>query len=146
MSMLLSKKSIMVKEKNFRSIRRKKPRDIDDTWTAWYWFWAYLFWSPKLGKEAELGPGSFRSFETSDRAKIKSIKAIFTKELQNKEIQYEINQIKKVEEKVQRKDLICETNKHTYHFYQFETVRSFGDSIFSSKIKATQEMMPIKTI
>lgn len=26
--MLMSKKSIMVKEKDFRSIRRKKPRDI----------------------------------------------------------------------------------------------------------------------
>ena len=43
-----------------------------------------------------------------------------------------LNENKKVEEKIDRKDLIYETNIHIIQ--QFEAMRSFGDSIFSGKI------------
>ena len=50
------------------------------------------------------------------------------------EIENEIYEIKKWEEKIKRKHLKYETNKHLYDFQQFETMRSFGDSIYTGKI------------
>ena len=35
--------------------------------------------------------------------------------------------LKKIEDKVNRKDLKCKTNKYKYGFTKFETIRSFGD-------------------
>ena len=43
----------------------------------------------------------------------------------------EIYEIKKWEEKVKQKDLKYKTKKYTYDFQQYETVKSFGESIYS---------------
>ena len=43
------------------------------------------------------------------------------------EIKNEIDEIKKWEEKIERKDLKYKTNIYIHDFQQFETIRSFGD-------------------
>ena len=50
------------------------------------------------------------------------------------EIKNEIDEIKKWEEKIERKDLKYKTNKYLSDCQQFERVRSFGDSIYTVKI------------
>ena len=50
------------------------------------------------------------------------------------EIKNEIDEIIKWEEKNNRKDLKYTTNKYLYDFQQFETIRFFGDSIYTGKI------------
>ena len=42
--------------------------------------------------------------------------------------------MKKWEEKIRRKDLVCKINKYKYDFHQYETKRSFDDSIYNIKI------------
>ena len=54
--------------------------------------------------------------------------------MRNNEIKTETDEIKKWEDKNKRKELKYEINKYTYDFQQFETIRSFGDSIYTGKI------------
>ena len=68
----------------------------------------------------------------------KSIERNFRKDLKNSEIRNELNEIKKLEERIDRNDLKYETNKYVYNFQQFETIRSWDDSIFSEKISISQ--------
>ena len=53
--------------------------------------------------------------------------------MKNNEIKTEIDEIKRWEEKITGKDLIYKTNKYKYDFLQYETIRSFGDSICNGK-------------
>ena len=46
----------------------------------------------------------------------------------------EIDEIKKLKEKIKGKDLKYETKKHIYEFQQYETIRSFGESIYNCKV------------
>ena len=50
-------------------------------------------------------------------------------------IKNEIDEIKKCEEKIKRKDLKYETKKYIYDFQQYETIRSFGESVHTRKAK-----------
>ena len=52
----------------------------------------------------------------------------------NNEIENEIDDIKKSEKKFNRKDLIQRENKNEYDFQQYETIRSFGENIYTGKI------------
>ena len=54
--------------------------------------------------------------------------------MRNNEIKNEIDEIKKWEGKIKRKDLKYETKKYIYDFQQYETIRSFGDNIYDNKI------------
>ena len=54
--------------------------------------------------------------------------------MRTNEIKNEINEIKKWEEKFRRKDLVYKANKYKYDFQQYETIRSFRDSIYNGKI------------
>ena len=49
-----------------------------------------------------------------------------------------MNQIKKWREKTKRKNLKHETKTYVYDFQQYETVRSFGDSICARKINIVE--------
>ena len=49
-----------------------------------------------------------------------------------------IDEIKKREEKIRRKDLLCKTNRCKYDFQQYETIRFFGDSIYNGKISTDE--------
>ena len=50
--------------------------------------------------------------------------------MRTNEIKNEIDRIEEWHEKIERKDLKCETKKYIYDFQQYETIRSFGESIF----------------
>ena len=66
--------------------------------------------------------------------KQESIEGIFPKDLENSQIKNELDEIKKLEEKINRNDLICESSKYKYDIRRFRTIRSFGDSMFPGKI------------
>ena len=62
------------------------------------------------------------------------MKDFFQKKVKNSEIKNEIDEIKKWEKETKQKDLIFKTNKYRYDFQQYETIRSFGESIYTGKI------------
>ena len=61
--------------------------------------------------------------------------------MRNIEIKNEIDEIKKWEEKIKRKDLIYKVNKYKYDFQQYETIRYFGESIYTGKINIDEAEM-----
>ena len=44
------------------------------------------------------------------------------------------NKIKEIEKNVDKENLIYKTNKHTYDFRKFNTIRTFGEDIYDGKI------------
>ena len=55
--------------------------------------------------------------------------------MRNNEIKTEIDEIKKWEEKIRQKDLVYKKIYiYKYDFQQYETIRSFEDSIYNGKI------------
>ena len=61
--------------------------------------------------------------------------------MRTNEIKNEIDEIKKWEEKIKRKDLIYKANKYKYDFQSYETIRSFGESIYTGKINTDESEM-----
>ena len=61
--------------------------------------------------------------------------------MRTNEIKNEINETKKWEEKIKRKVLTYETSKYIFDFQQFQTIRSFGDSIYNDKINIREAKM-----
>ena len=57
------------------------------------------------------------------------------------ECKNQIDNIKKWEEKINRKGLKYKTNKYLNDFKQFEAIRSFGDSIYTGKINVDEAEM-----
>ena len=66
---------------------------------------------------------------------------IFPKDMRTIEIKNEIYEIKKWEEKIKWKDLKYKTKNYTYDFQQYQTIRSFGESIYSGKINIDEAEM-----
>ena len=56
-------------------------------------------------------------------------------------IKNEIDEIEKQENEIKRNYLKYETNKYIFDFQQFETVRSFGDNIYTGKISIDAAQM-----
>ena len=61
--------------------------------------------------------------------------------MRTNEIKNEIDEIKKWKDKIKRKDLKYETKICIYDFQQFETIKSFGDSIYTGKINRDESEM-----
>ena len=61
--------------------------------------------------------------------------------MRNIETKSEIDESKKWENKNKRRDVIYKTNKYKYDFQQYETIRSFSDSIFAGKINIDEAEM-----
>ena len=61
--------------------------------------------------------------------------------MKNNEIKNEINEIKKLKNKIKPQDVKYETNKYVFDFQQFETISSFGDSICNFKINIIEAEM-----
>ena len=76
-----------------------------------------------------------------NKEEIKSVKGIFPKEMRTNKIKNEMDEIKKWEEKVKTKDLTDKANKYKYDFQQYETVRSFSESIYTDKINIDEAEM-----
>ena len=54
--------------------------------------------------------------------------------MRTNEIKNEINDIKKCEIKIKGKDFKYETKNYIYDFQQYDTIRTFGDNIYTAKI------------
>ena len=65
---------------------------------------------------------------------IKLIEGIFPKDMRTNAIKNEIDEIKKWEQKIKREDLKYKTKNYTYDFQQYETIRSFGEIIYTGRI------------
>ena len=61
--------------------------------------------------------------------------------MRTNKIKNKIDKIRKWEEKIERKSLKYKTNKYLCDFQQFETIRSFGDSIYTGKINIDEAEM-----
>ena len=61
--------------------------------------------------------------------------------MRTNEIKNEIYEIKKWEEKIKLEDLKYKTKKYANDFQQYETIRSFGESIYTSKINIDEAEM-----
>ena len=61
--------------------------------------------------------------------------------MRNTGIKNEIDEIRKWEEKNKGKDLKHETKKYIYDFQQHETIRSFGDNIYTDKFNIDEAEM-----
>ena len=91
-----------------------------------------------LGKAfEEQGKKQVKALEVLDLAenqKIKSIEGLFSREMKNSEFKNEKDEIKNWENKIKRNNLKYETNKYIFGFQQLETIKPFGDSIYTDKI------------
>ena len=63
--------------------------------------------------------------------------------MRNDEIKNEIDEIKKMGRQKKRKHLKHEADKYKYAFQQYETIRFFGESIYSGKISIRQRVSDI---
>ena len=88
-------------------------------------------------KEIETLEG-LKSDENQD---LESIEGLFPRKMRNIEIKSEIEEIKKWEEKINRKELEYKANKYKNHFQQFEMIRSFAESIYTGKISIDEAEM-----
>ena len=77
---------------------------------------------------------ALKALKPDENWELKSVEGLFPKEMRTSEIKNEIDEIKKLENKIKRKNLKYETNKYMYDFQQSEMIRSFGDSIYAGKI------------
>ena len=67
----------------------------------------------------------------------KSIEEIFSEGYESVEIKNGLNEIKEYE-KVNRNNMVYYSSKEPFDFRIFKTIRSFGDDIYSSKIKINE--------
>ena len=72
---------------------------------------------------------------------LESIKGIFPKNMRTDEIRNEIYKIKIWEEKIKEQDLKYKTRNYKYDFQQYETIWSFGESIYAGKISIHEVKM-----
>ena len=61
--------------------------------------------------------------------------------MRNIEIKNEIDTIEKIDEKINRKDLIYKAGKYKYDSQQYETIRSFSESNYTGKINIDKAKM-----
>ena len=84
---------------------------------------------------------ALKALKPEENEELESIKGFFAKKMRNIETKSEIDESKKWENKNKRRDLIYKTNKYKYDFQQYETIRSFSDSIFAGKINIDEAEM-----
>ena len=92
-------------------------------------------------KEKNQVEGLEASIPDENKEDTKSIERHFPKDMRTDEIKNKINDIKKWEKKIKRKDLKYETNRYKFVFQRFETLRSFGDSIYNGKVRIDEAEM-----
>ena len=73
--------------------------------------------------------------------KYNQLRDFFQKNMKTDEIKNEIDEIRIWDGKIKPKDLKYKANKYLYDFQQFETIRSFGDSIFTGTINIDEAQM-----
>ena len=94
-----------------------------------------------IGEQGKKQVEALEVLDPEKNEKQKSNEGLFSKEIRNDEVKNEIDEIKKSENKIKRKYLKYETNRYVNDFQQFETIRSFGDSIYIGKISIDEADM-----
>ena len=74
-----------------------------------------------------------KALKLEECQELKSIEGLFSKTMQSNEIKNETDEIKRIEKKINRKDLIYKAGKYKYDIQQYETIRSFAESIYTGK-------------
>ena len=75
-----------------------------------------------------------KALKPEENGELETIEGLFPRKIRNIEIKNKLDEIKEWEEKIKRKDFIYKTNKYKDDFRQYETIRSFGESIYAGKI------------
>ena len=65
---------------------------------------------------------------------LETSEGLFLENIRCNKITNKLDEIKELEEKIKRKDLMYKTNQYEYDFQQYETIRSFSESIYFAKI------------
>ena len=84
---------------------------------------------------------ALKALKPEENIELELTEGPFPKNIWNNKIKNDINDIKKWEEKNKWKDLIYRAGKYKYDFQQFETIRSFSDSIYIGKINMNEAEM-----
>ena len=97
----------------------------------------------KTTKEQEIKQvKALNSFKPEENKEdIISAEGIFPKDMRTNEIENEIYELKKWEEKIKEEDLNYKTKTWTYGFQQYERIRSSGDNIYTGKINVDKAEM-----
>ena len=70
------------------------------------------------------------TLKSNNKLEIKNEDIIPDSAFANDESRKELNKIKEIEKNVDGEKLIYKTNKHTYDFRKFNTIRTFGEDIY----------------
>ena len=82
---------------------------------------------------------ALNTLKSGNKLEIKDKDIIPESSLANDESRKELNKIKEMEETIDREKLIYKTDKHTYDFRKFNTIRTFGKDIYNGKITLADE-------
>ena len=76
---------------------------------------------------------ALKALKPEENRELETTEERFPKGIRNNKIKNKWDKITEWEEKIKRKGLICKTNEYKYDFQQYETIRSFGESIYAGK-------------
>ena len=82
-----------------------------------------------------------KALKLEENMKPEPPEGIFSKDMRTNEIKEEIYEIRKWEEKTKQENLKYRTKNYTNDFQQYQTIRSFGESIYNGKIKIDEGEM-----
>ena len=70
----------------------------------------------------------------SDRKRLTIEDVIPKSAFNNNEAKKELDEIKKIEDMIDREELVCKASGNTYDFRNFRTIRSFGEDIYEGEM------------
>ena len=77
---------------------------------------------------------ALNTLKSDNKLEIKDKNIIPESSFANDESRKELHKIKEIEETIDREKLVYNTDKHTYDFRKFNTIRTFGKDIYNGKI------------
>ena len=77
---------------------------------------------------------ALKAIKSEENRELETTERLFPKNIRNNVIKTELNEMKEWKEKNKRKYLIYNTKKYKYDFQQYETIRLFGENIYTGKI------------
>ena len=80
------------------------------------------------------GKKHVKTIKVLTEEELQSVDAHFPKNIRIDETKNEIDEIRKWKDKIKRKNSNYEASKYPYLFQRYETIRCFGESIYSGKI------------
>ena len=87
-----------------------------------------------IGDQEIKQAGALKALKSDRNQELESVERLFPKKMRNIESKNEIDEIKNWEETIKLKYLKHKTNRYRNEFQQFETIRYFGDNIYTIKV------------